>query len=129
MLPTPFTNQKSAHTDRPHTLDGRAGEILQSGHNVRQTERDRDDFVATSAARPLPHREAETPTSLVMTFPADRPLRLDSGAAVAPLSVAYQTYGTLNAAKSNAVLVCHALTGDQHVANVNPVTGKPGKMW
>ena len=33
---------------------------------------------------------------------------------------------TLNADKSNAVLVCHALTGDQHVANVNPVTGKPG---
>jgi homoserine O-acetyltransferase/O-succinyltransferase len=51
---------------------------------------------------------------------------LDSGAAIAPLQIAYQTYGTLNAAKSNAVLVCHALTGDQHVANENPVTGKPG---
>ena len=33
---------------------------------------------------------------------------------------------TLNAARSNAVLICHALTGDQHVANVHPVTGKPG---
>ena len=33
---------------------------------------------------------------------------------------------TLNAEKSNAVLICHALSGDQHVANVNPVTGKPG---
>jgi homoserine O-acetyltransferase len=45
---------------------------------------------------------------------------------LAPFDIAYQTYGTLNAARSNAVLVCHALTGDQHVANVHPVTGKPG---
>lgn len=59
-------------------------------------------------------------------FPADQPLRLDSGALIAPLEVAYKTYGTLNADKSNAVLVCHALTGDQHLASVHPVTGKPG---
>ena len=43
-----------------------------------------------------------------------------------PLTVAYMTYGTLNAARSNAVLVCHALTGDQFVASAHPVTGKPG---
>jgi homoserine O-acetyltransferase len=53
-------------------------------------------------------------------------LALDCGAVVAPLAVAYRTYGRLNAAKSNAVLVCHALTGDQYVAEVHPLTGKPG---
>ena len=54
------------------------------------------------------------------------PLRLDSGAAIAPLEIAYETYGTLNAERSNAILVCHALTGDQHVASKHPITGKPG---
>ncbi|MET0294274.1 MAG: homoserine O-acetyltransferase [Phenylobacterium sp.] len=62
----------------------------------------------------------------VMRFPADRPLRLDSGLQIAPLEIAYNTYGRLNADRSNAVLVCHALTGDQHAGSTHPVTGKPG---
>ena len=62
----------------------------------------------------------------VWRFPAGQPLRLDSGASLSPLEVAYKTYGHLNADKSNAVLVCHALTGDQHLASQHPVTGKPG---
>lgn len=53
-------------------------------------------------------------------------LTLDSGQRIAPVTVAYRTYGTLNAAKSNAVLVCHALTGDQYVAEPHPITGRPG---
>jgi homoserine O-acetyltransferase len=56
----------------------------------------------------------------------DRPLRLDSGARLDQVEIAYRTYGTLNAARSNAVLICHALTGDQYVASRHPVTGKPG---
>ncbi|WP_370688727.1 homoserine O-acetyltransferase [Roseomonas sp. GC11] len=51
---------------------------------------------------------------------------LDCGAVVAPLDVAYCTYGTLNAARSNAILVCHALTGDQYLAERHPLTGRPG---
>ncbi|TKT75283.1 homoserine O-acetyltransferase [Aquamicrobium sp. LC103] len=70
--------------------------------------------------------EANAPTSLVMRFGPDEPLHLDAGVDLAPFQIAYQTYGTLNEARSNAILVCHALTGDQHVANANPVTGKPG---
>lgn len=56
----------------------------------------------------------------------DRPMRLDGGGTLESFPLAYRTYGTLNADKSNAVLVCHALTGDQFVAERNPVTGKPG---
>ena len=55
-----------------------------------------------------------------------KPLRLDSGGALEKLEIAYRTYGRLNAARSNAILICHALTLDQHVASVHPVTGKPG---
>ena len=70
--------------------------------------------------------EADAPHSHVVRFDAAQPLKMDAGVALSPLSIAYQTYGTLNADKSNAILICHALTGDQHVANIHPVTGKPG---
>ncbi len=56
----------------------------------------------------------------------ERPLRLDCGVELGPVTVAYRTYGTLNADRSNAIMVCHALTGDQFVAETHPVTGKPG---
>ena len=56
----------------------------------------------------------------------DAPLRLDCGAELRPINVAYQTYGRLNTARSNAILVCHALTGDQFAAETHPVTGKEG---
>jgi homoserine O-acetyltransferase/O-succinyltransferase len=71
-------------------------------------------------------RETENPHSLVARFGSDQPLRLDAGIDLSPFQIAYQTYGTLNPQRSNAVLLCHALTGDQHVANVHPVTRKPG---
>ena len=71
-------------------------------------------------------READYPHSPVVRFARGQPLRLDAGIDLAPFQIAYQTYGTLNAERSNAVLICHALTGDQHVANLHPVTQKPG---
>jgi homoserine O-acetyltransferase len=73
---------------------------------------------AVADRRPLPGHH--------VVLAADRPMPLDSGAHIGPFTVAYQTYGRLNADKSNAVLVCHALTGDQYVAEPHPVTARPG---
>jgi homoserine O-acetyltransferase len=72
-------------------------------------------------------READNPRdSLIACFGPDKPLRLDAGVELAPFQIAYKTYGRLNPERSNAILICHALTGDQHVASVHPVTRKPG---
>ncbi|MBB3883561.1 homoserine O-acetyltransferase MetX [Acetobacter oeni] len=53
-------------------------------------------------------------------------LTLDCGTVLAPVEIAYRTYGTLSANRDNAVLVCHALTGDQYLAEPHPLTGRPG---
>ena len=54
------------------------------------------------------------------------PLPLDSGRVLDGAVIAYRTYGELNTARDNAILVCHALTGDQYLAEPHPLTGKPG---
>jgi homoserine O-acetyltransferase len=71
-------------------------------------------------------READEPRSKLVRFGKDKPLKLDAGVELSSYQIAYQTYGELNAERSNAILICHALTGDQHVHNVHPVTGKDG---
>ena len=65
-------------------------------------------------------------TSLSVELGREQPLELDCGVSLGPFTLAYQTYGTLNEERSNAVLLCHALTGDQFVVGPHPVTGKPG---
>ena len=67
---------------------------------------------------------AATEHSPSVTFPEG--MTLDCGARLERVTVAYRTYGTLNAGRSNAILVCHALTGDQYVADTHPLTGKEG---
>ena len=71
-------------------------------------------------------RETDAPTSQLVRFPEHAPLKLDCQQFLAPFQIAYETYGELNADKSNAILICHALTGDQYVSSRNPVTAKPG---
>jgi homoserine O-acetyltransferase len=53
-------------------------------------------------------------------------LPLDCGETLAAPAIAFETCGVLNEDRSNAVLVAHALTGDQYVASTHPITGKPG---
>ncbi|MBL6952500.1 MAG: homoserine O-acetyltransferase [Alphaproteobacteria bacterium] len=60
------------------------------------------------------------------TISEEAPLTLDSGPTLAPVTVAYQTHGELNQDKSNAILVCHALTGDQFLTGRNHLTDRPG---
>jgi homoserine O-acetyltransferase len=64
----------------------------------------------------------------VMNFSLDQVLKLDSGGRIEGFSIAFKTYGRLNARRDNAILICHALTLDQYVASSHPVTGR-GAWW
>src|SRR3546814_6321558 len=83
------------------------------------------DRPGTGAARTAAD-DAQAQRGLTMEFGRGVPLPLDCGIPLGPFTLAYQTYGPLNAARSNAILVCHALTGDQYLAGIHPVTGKSG---
>ena len=65
-------------------------------------------------------------TQTVRLFPSDAPLRLAHDGELTPVDVAYETYGTLAADASNAVVVCHALTGDAHAAGFHAGDQRPG---
>jgi homoserine O-acetyltransferase len=79
-----------------------------------------------TSAQPSPAAPAAALPGFRATFGADRKMRLDCGVEIGPFAIAWQSYGELNRDRSNAILVCHALTGDQFVAETHPVTGKPG---
>jgi homoserine O-acetyltransferase len=66
-------------------------------------------------------------TQIIRVVEQDNPLKLDCGKTLAPVDVAYETYGSLNESGSNAVLICHALSGNAHVSGRNsPDDKKPG---
>jgi homoserine O-acetyltransferase/O-succinyltransferase len=93
--------------------------IFQGGIRSDKTMATRDiPSVADAGANKLPGFQVE--------LARDVPMRLDSGETIGPFTTAYTTCGELNADKSNAILVCHALTGDQYVLETHPLTEKPG---
>lgn len=65
----------------------------------------------------------------VRVVEADAPLELESGKTLGPIDVAYETYGRLNDAKNNAVLICHALSGNAHVAGYYSADDKKPGWW
>ncbi|HEX4534982.1 MAG TPA: homoserine O-acetyltransferase [Rhizomicrobium sp.] len=79
---------------------------------------------ASAPLLPRPLKAPQADPGKAMTF--EGPLELDCGRTLAPFTLAYQTWGTLNAARSNTVLIFHALSGDQFVIGTNPMTGRPG---
>ena len=60
------------------------------------------------------------------TFAQDEPFTLESGATLSPVTLAYETYGELNAAGTNGILICHALSGSGHAAGYHEGEEKPG---
>ena len=65
-------------------------------------------------------------TQTVRLFTAEEPLRLAGGQSLGPVDVAYETYGTLSPGRDNAVMICHALTGDAHAAGLHAGAARPG---
>lgn len=70
------------------------------------------------------HRKAQV--GKIIRLAQAEPLVLECGTEISDIPMAYQTYGTLNKTKDNAILICHGLTGDQYIIGPHPVTGKPG---
>lgn len=70
------------------------------------------------------HRKVEV--GQVAHVAKDTPMKLDCGVDIRDFPIAFQTYGSLNECRTNAIVICHALTGDQYVASAHPVTEKDG---
>src|SRR5690606_11945589 len=110
---------------RPANRRGRPLAMLQQREQrVERNEMATEPLPVTGAWRPGDppgHRR-------FFTFAADRPFAVESGATLRDVTVAYQTWGELDARGSNAVLVCHAWTGDSHAAG-RATTGHPAPGW
>lgn len=94
--------------------------------------------LATSSASPPPvsanppssaDRDVFVETQYATLFDGSEPLRLQSGESLGPVTVAYETYGQLSPDRDNAIFICHALTGDAHVAGRRNATDRKPGWW
>lgn len=77
----------------------------------------------------IPANSAGCVTTQYFTFAQEEPFQLESGATLQPVTVAYETYGRLNADRSNAILVAHALTGSAHAAGFGGANNEMLGWW
>ena len=84
----------------------------------------RHDYLATGAW----HAGLPSGTRKFLHFPAERPIALDNSKTLQDVTIAYETWGELNKDKSNAILLCHAWTGDSHAAG-SAEEGTPTPGW
>ena len=84
----------------------------------------RHDYLASGAW----HAGLPSGTRKFLHFPAERPIALDNSKTLQDVTVAYETWGELNKDKSNAILLCHAWTGDSHAAG-SAEEGTPTPGW
>jgi homoserine O-acetyltransferase len=68
-------------------------------------------------------------TKIIRVVELDNPLELECGKKLAPIDVAYETYGQLNSAGDNVVMICHALSGNAHVAGYNSPNDRKSGWW
>lgn len=89
-----------------------------------------DELVAPVAEPPPdPRAVGLVSTQYVTLFEPPNELVLASGERLGPITIAYETYGELSAARDNAVFVCHALTGDAHVTGRHAADSKKAGWW
>ncbi len=85
---------------------------------------------ATAAeAAAAPDSVGWTRARSVRIVPGDAPMNLELGGRLAPIDVEYETYGDLSPSRDNAVLICHALSGDAHVAGWDEGWEEAGRPW